>query len=244
MGTREQNKKLIIAARQGKLEGETGCRVLVSELLKMACDLDFVEKPFFRPAMWEAAWKNHEAIVKLLVEKGAAVNFADCEGRTALHEVCYYGHMGLCEYLLEKGAEIDKLDKNGQTPLFRAVTGGRHDIVSLLVDKGAKTNLLDSDEVTIQHCSAFLGEPHMSWWLYYKGSWQNRYEKPPAEKAPEPKKDEKKEETKDEAHDDEEAKSPTEKGMARRGSTKGDLGDAANATKDDAEAAEHQDENA
>lgn len=191
MGTREQNKKLIISARQGKLEGETGCRTLVSELLKMACDLDFNEKPFFRPAMWEAAWKNHEPIVKLLIEKGAQVNFADYEGRTALHEAAYYGHMNIVEYLLEKNAEIDAEDNHGQTPLFRAVQGGRHDVVSMLVDRGAKTNLLDGDEVTVTHVSAFNGEPHMSWWLYYKGAWKNRYEKPapavpkPAEKPKE-----------------------------------------------------------
>lgn len=192
MGTREQNKKLLTAARQGKLEGETGCKTLVSELIKMACDLDFNEKPFFRPAMWEAAWKNHEPIVKLLVEKGAQVNFQDFEGRTALHEACYYGHQNIVEYLLANKAEIDKEDYNGQTPLFRAVQGGRHDIVSLLVDRGAKTNLLDSDEVTVQHCSAFTGEPQMAWWLFYKGSWKNRYDKPapaPTPKSPEKKKE-------------------------------------------------------
>lgn len=214
MGTREQNKKLIIAARQGKLEGETGCRTLVSELLKMACDLDFNEKPYFRPAMWEAAWKNHEPVVKLLVEKNAQVNYADYEGRTALHEACYYGHQGIVEYLLANKAEIDIEDTNGQTPLFRAVQGGRHDIVSLLVDRGAKTNLLDTDEVTVQHCAAFNGEPHMAWWLYYKGSWKNRYEKPPSITSPEPKKKE------GEAQEGEEPTSPASSVTpGRRGST-------------------------
>lgn len=190
MGTREQSKHLMIAARQGKLEGETGARTLVSELLKMQVDLDFNEKPFFRPAMWEATWKNHEAIVKLLVEKGAQVNYADYEGRTALHEAAYYGHTNLVEYLLDKNAEIDCEDMHGQTPLFRAVQGSRHDVVSLLVQRGAKTNRLDGEGVTIQHVSAFNGEPHMAWWLYYKGAWKNRF----GIQAPDkPKEEEKKE---------------------------------------------------
>lgn len=211
MGTRDQSKKLIGKARQGKLEGEEGCRPLITELIKMAVDLDYTEPPYFRTAMWEAAWKNHELIVKLLVEKGAQVNFADYEGRTALHEACYYGHMGVAEYLLEKGATIDVEDNYGQTPLFRAVQGGRHDIVSMLVDRGAKTNLVDGDEVTVQHCSAFNGEPQMSWWLYYKGAWRNRYEKPQPVKSPE------KEKEKEGA----EPQSPTSQGSpsGRRGST-------------------------
>jgi len=211
MGTREQNKKLIIAARQGKNEGETGCKVLVSELLKMSCDLDFNEKPFFRPAMWEAAWKNHEPIVKLLVEKNANVNYQDYEGRTALHEAAYYGHQNIVEYLLANKAEIDIEDSHGQTPLFRAVAGGRHDVVSLLVDRGAKTNLLDNDEVTVQHCSAFNGDPFMSWWLYYKGSWKNRYEQPQAaQEAPKAKKEE---------GGGDDAPSPTSDGAARASTT-------------------------
>jgi len=173
----ESNKKLITAARQGKLDGEAGGKFLVNEIVKIQGDLDFNEKPYYRSALWEATWKNNEAFVRLLVDKGSSVNLADYEGRTPLHEAAYYGHDNLVDLFLEKGANIDALDEYGQSALFRAVEGGREDVVRLLVDKGAKTNLLDHDEVTVQHMSSFSGKPRMAWWLFYKGAWKNRFSK-------------------------------------------------------------------
>lgn len=162
-------------ARQGKLEGEGGLRGIIPESLKMGCDIDFVEKPFFRTALWEATWRNHEPIVRLLADKGATVSFADYQGRTPLHEACYYGHMNLVEYFLDKGHPINVVDNFGQSPIFRAVDGGRHDVVKYLVEKKAETNLLDTHDVTVGHCAAFTGLPGMSQWLLYEGAWKNRF---------------------------------------------------------------------
>merc|ERR1712232_1537161 len=132
-------------------------------------------KPFFRSALWEATWRNHESVVKLLVDKGASVAFADYQGRTPLHEAAYYGHLNLVEYFIEKNHPLDVLDNFGQTPLFRAVEGHRHDVVKSLVSRNAQTNILDNDDVTVQHCAAFQGLPQMSDWLLYQGSWKNRF---------------------------------------------------------------------
>lgn len=162
-------------ARKGKMEGDVGVKVVLAEAVKMALDLDFNEKPYYRSALWEATWRNHEQIVKLLVEKGAKVDFKDFQDRTPLHEAAYYGHVHLVEYFIERGATINTVDKFGQTPLFRAVDGGRHDCVELLVKRKAETNLLDSMEVSPQHIAAFQGLPAMSEWLLYKGSWKNRF---------------------------------------------------------------------
>ncbi|CAE8652980.1 unnamed protein product, partial [Polarella glacialis] len=158
-----------------KYEGDGGLKFMLVEAVKMQLDLDYNEKPYFRSALWEATWKNHEAIVRALVEKGAQVDFKDYEERTPLHEAAYYGHVNLVEYFLDKGANINILDKYGQSPLFRAVDGGRHEVVELLVKRKAETNILDNDEVAPQHCAAFQGLPAMSKWLHYKGSWRNRF---------------------------------------------------------------------
>jgi len=175
MSAKEQSKLIINLSRKGKIDGDTGVRQLVSEALKSGLDLDYSEKPFFRSALWEATWKGHEAIVKLLAEKGASVEFKDYEQRTPMHEAAYYGHINLVEYFLDKGHNIDVADKYGQTPLFRAVDGGRHDVVELLIKRKAATNTLDADDVTVHHCAAFQGLPSMSQWLLYKGAWKNRY---------------------------------------------------------------------
>lgn len=175
MSTKEQSKLIITLARKGKMEGDQGLRTVVQEAVKMQLDLNFSEKPYFRSALWEATWKNHEAAVKLLVEKGAQIDFKDYQGRTPLHEAAYYGHVNLVEYFLDKGHPIDVVDQFNQTPLFRAVDGCRHDVVEILIRRKAQTNFLDSDEVTVQHCAAFQGMPSMSQWLLYKGAWQNRF---------------------------------------------------------------------
>eukprot|EP00928_Gymnodinium_smaydae_P088209 TRINITY_DN72325_c0_g1_i1.p1 TRINITY_DN72325_c0_g1~~TRINITY_DN72325_c0_g1_i1.p1 ORF type:complete len:234 (-),score=68.09 TRINITY_DN72325_c0_g1_i1:180-881(-) len=175
MATKEQNRLIIKAARQGRLEGDTGVKATVQEALRMQLDLDFKEKPYYRSALWEATWKNHESIVKYLVEKGASVGLGDYQGRTPLHEAAYYGHVNLVEYFIEKGAPIDEPDIFGQTPVFRAADGNRHDVVELLVKRRAHTNVVDCHDVTVQHCAAFQGLPQMSNWLLYHGAWKNRF---------------------------------------------------------------------
>mmetsp|Transcript_24813 Transcript_24813/g.51573 ORF Transcript_24813/g.51573 Transcript_24813/m.51573 type:complete len:335 (-) Transcript_24813:27-1031(-) len=136
--------------------------------------LDYCEKPFFRPALWEATWKNHEDAVRLLADKKASVCPADFQGRTPLHEAAYYGHGKLVEFLLERGHPINCQDTFGQTPLFRAVEAGRLSVVESLVARKAQVGLVDGDGVTVQHVAAFYGRPQLSEWLLYQGAFKNR----------------------------------------------------------------------
>mmetsp|Transcript_133169 Transcript_133169/g.336353 ORF Transcript_133169/g.336353 Transcript_133169/m.336353 type:complete len:258 (-) Transcript_133169:66-839(-) len=144
-------------------------------LLSRNIDIDWCEKPFSRTALWEAAWKNHEAVVRILAAQGANVAAADYQGRTPLHEAAFYGHTSLLEFLLDKGHPINCEDIFGQTPLFRAVEGGRHDVVKLLVERGANANMLDKDRVTAQHVAAFNGMPSLSHFLLNHGAVKNRF---------------------------------------------------------------------
>lgn len=105
-------------------------------------DLDFCESPFSRTAIWEATWRGHKDIVRLLADKKACISWADYQGRTPLHEAAYYGNCGLVEFLLERGHPIDCTDVFGHTPLFRAVEGGRNLIVERLVEKRASISLI------------------------------------------------------------------------------------------------------
>lgn len=176
MSSKESSRKIISLARQGRLDGEQGLKTMVVEAQKMnLLDIDYNEKPYFRTALWEATWKNNEAIVKYLTEKGASVSYADYQGRTPLHEAAYYGHVNLVEYFLDKGALMDATDIFGQSPIFRAIDGGRHEIVKILVERKAQTNLLDTDDVNPHHIAAFGGMPQMAHWLVYKGAWRNRF---------------------------------------------------------------------
>jgi ankyrin repeat protein len=147
----------------------------MGHVLENQSSLDYCEKPFFRTALWEATWKNHEDIVRLLVEKRASVHVEDYQKRTPLHEAAYYGHGNLVDFLIEHGHPINCVDKFGQTPVFRAVEGGRRAVVELLVSRGADVALMDEDNVTAQHLAAFHGMPQLSEWLLYKGAYRNRF---------------------------------------------------------------------
>mmetsp|Transcript_1516 Transcript_1516/g.4456 ORF Transcript_1516/g.4456 Transcript_1516/m.4456 type:complete len:271 (-) Transcript_1516:37-849(-) len=182
MATTDDKRRLLYLARRGLLEGETGFRAKFTDMVKAGFSgpgkdygLDYNEKPFFRTALWEATWKNNEAIIRLLLEKGATVDFADYQGRTPLHEAAYYGYRNLVELFLEKGHPIDSVDNFAHTPLFRAAEAGRDEIVELLVQKKAQVNVLDTDGCSVSHLANFHGQQQMGEWLYFKGSYVNRY---------------------------------------------------------------------
>jgi hypothetical protein len=64
----------------------------------------------------------YQAVVKLLLEKGAELESKDEDyGRTPLSWAAGNGHEAVVKLLLEKGAELECKDKNyGQTPLLWA----------------------------------------------------------------------------------------------------------------------------
>jgi ankyrin repeat protein len=57
--------------------------------------------------------KDHEAIVQLLVEKGAALDLQDINGQTPLSLAVDYGHKPVVQLLVEKGAALDVVDTKG-----------------------------------------------------------------------------------------------------------------------------------
>ena len=64
-----------------------------------------------------ACQNGHEAIVSLLLEKGADVNAKNNDGWTPLHWASENGHEAIVSLLLEKGADVNAKDNDGETPL-------------------------------------------------------------------------------------------------------------------------------
>jgi ankyrin repeat protein len=88
---------------------------------------------------------GHEAVVKLLLGKGANVDAADKDGRTPLSYAAESGHEAVVKLLLEKGANVDAADKYGRTPLLIAARIGHEVVVRLLLEKGDNVNAVDKD---------------------------------------------------------------------------------------------------
>ncbi|TVY13284.1 Vegetative incompatibility protein HET-E-1, partial [Lachnellula arida] len=88
------------------------------------------------PLSW-AAGNRREAVVKLLLEKGAELESKDNRGRTPLLRAAENGHKAVVELLLEKGAEPESKDNGGRTPLSWAAQNGHEVVVKLLLAEDA-----------------------------------------------------------------------------------------------------------
>ncbi|CAI7601305.1 unnamed protein product [Penicillium pancosmium] len=83
-----------------------------------------------------ASRNGHTEIVRLLIQRGATVNFYDNRGQTPLFGASFYGHKEVVELLIDNGAELSTAS-NRNSPLIGASERGNEAIVQLLVENGA-----------------------------------------------------------------------------------------------------------
>jgi uncharacterized protein len=90
-------------------------------------------------ALMLASYGGFEAIVKLLLERGAAVNPVGQDG-SALLMAAFAGHAGVVELLLKHGADPNVTSASGETSLMAAALKGHIAIGTLLINRGADVN--------------------------------------------------------------------------------------------------------
>jgi len=78
-----------------------------------------------------AAREGHEAVVTLLISRGADVNAINEYGRSALHLAAINKKLKTVEALIAAGADANNKDRNGDKPLAFATFSGE-DIANLL----------------------------------------------------------------------------------------------------------------
>jgi len=109
-------------------------------------------------ALHEAAQFNRLDEVKLLLEKGAAINAANNVGITPLHLAALAGHTDMVALLLAHKADVKAKDVFGLTPLHCAAQYGHAKTISLLLDKGAEIESKTYTQgLTPLHWAAFWG---------------------------------------------------------------------------------------
>jgi ankyrin repeat protein len=94
--------------------------------------------------LWQAALEGQVDVMAAAVEKGARVEAADGDGRTALMYAAFNGHEEAVQWLLDRRAAVDTRDNEGRTPLMFASSGPFPSTTQLLLDYGSNPN--DADE--------------------------------------------------------------------------------------------------
>ena len=117
-----------------------------------------------------AAQQGHEAVVRLLLGRGASIDATDQEHRTALHTAAQQGHEAVARLLLGHGASIDATDHESRTPLHTAAQQGHEAMVRLLLDRGASIAALDTNNWTPLHSAAQQGHEAVARLLLDQGA--------------------------------------------------------------------------
>ncbi|MBL8232140.1 MAG: ankyrin repeat domain-containing protein [Bryobacterales bacterium] len=109
--------------------------------------------------------------VKLLLERGAAVNGKTIEGRTPLHVAAQQPSLEEpLKLLLAAGADPNAADIAGITPLHLAATVGSARLAALLIDAGAKVNVISANGSTPLIMAAVSGSSETVKLLLAKGA--------------------------------------------------------------------------
>jgi ankyrin repeat protein len=93
-------------------------------------------------------YRDSEAVVSKLLERGANVDAQDADGDTALHAAVKTGNLNILRSLLAKGAKVNTRSKLGATPLMWAGGYGQDEAARILMASGADTRLKDEQNRT------------------------------------------------------------------------------------------------
>ena len=81
--------------------------------------------------------EGHDAIVQMLLQRGATVDLTNKDQRSPLGIACAKGHAAVVSLLLGAGANVSHVDKWGDTPLAEATSNGHDSVAALLRAAGA-----------------------------------------------------------------------------------------------------------
>ena len=107
--------------------------------------------------LFAAARLGCEAEARALLDRGAAIDAKDREGKTALTKAAEANKLSLMRLLLERGADANARAVDGSTPLFYAAEQDRGPAVALLLERGADPNLSGRKGVRPLAAAAFNG---------------------------------------------------------------------------------------
>ena len=109
-------------------------------MLNIGASLQNVDENGLRALHWTASSPIGDALIPLMVARGADIDAVDYYGRTALHLLAALGRINGVTCLLYNGADVTIRDNSdfGLLAIDYAVIHGHDDVVKLLLAYGAK----------------------------------------------------------------------------------------------------------
>lgn len=104
----------------------------VNWILEHNVDIDAVSDDRGYSAVMDAVWKNNLELTKVLIGRGANLNFISRDGQSVLVLAVGGGNYEICKLLAESGADPDVKDQMGMSALEYANLFGKKDIAKVL----------------------------------------------------------------------------------------------------------------
>jgi ankyrin repeat protein len=145
----------------------------VTRALKKGEPVDSPEAKKFSTALMFASERGFLDIVKFLLEEGAAPNYQNRLGFSALHAACSNNQLKVVQLLIEKGADVNIKDNASRTPLYFAVENNSMEIAKNLVSKGAKLNMKTHNNWTPLYSAVKNNSLEMAQYLLEEGAQVN-----------------------------------------------------------------------
>jgi ankyrin repeat protein len=121
-------------------------------------------------AMQAASAGGHEAMVKMLLDKGADINAQSGQYGNALQAASSRGHEAVVRLLLDKGADVNAQGGEYGNALQAAVSDGNEAVVRLLLDKGADVNAQGGEYGNALQAASSGGHEQIAKLLLNKGA--------------------------------------------------------------------------
>ncbi|KAK6234390.1 hypothetical protein QUC31_006796 [Theobroma cacao] len=120
-----------------------------------------------------AARRGDATRLQSLLQKGAATNFQDQYGLTALHAAAIKGHKDVVSLLIESGSDLEHRDNEGHTALHLAVECGHLETVEALIEKGANAKAKNKRGVSPLYMAKAMGYDVISQVLVQRGNYSS-----------------------------------------------------------------------
>ena len=159
-----QNNEGLTPLQQASQGMREGCLDIVCLLLEHRADWDPGDN-CKNTALHLAASNGHLEAARILLERGANIDFRNNGGLTPLQQASQSmreGCLDIMHLLLDHGADGDACDNHGNTAIHFAASKSHFEAARMLIERGANINSQNKEGLTpLQHASQGMGERYL-----------------------------------------------------------------------------------